>query len=52
MSEWTSADGTVWRDVPVKTDGKGGSETHAVMGTGRYVRDVRMQGTARGTAYG
>src|SRR3954447_20744516 len=45
----TSTDGTAWTTVKTVTNGTGGTETHAVTGSGRY---VRMNGTARGTGYG
>jgi hypothetical protein len=45
----TSTDGTTWTTVKTVANGAGGTETHAVTGTGRY---VRMYGTQRGTGYG
>jgi hypothetical protein len=45
----TSADGNTWTTVASVTDGTGGTATHTVTGTGRY---VRVNGTARATAYG
>jgi exo-beta-1,3-glucanase (GH17 family) len=45
----TSNDGTNWTTVYSTTSGNGGFDELAVSGTGRY---VRMNGTARGTAYG
>jgi F5/8 type C domain/Beta-1,3-glucanase len=45
----TSADGNAWTDIYSTTTGTGGTQTLDVSGTGRY---VRMNGTARGTAYG
>ncbi len=44
-----SPDGTTWTNLYSTTTGTGGTQTIAVTGTGRY---VRMNGTARGTAYG
>ncbi|MFP2906244.1 di-heme oxidoredictase family protein [Pyxidicoccus sp. 3LFB2] len=44
-----SNDLTTWTDVAAVTGGSGGVATHAVSGTGRY---VRMHGTARGTSGG
>ncbi|XCM83939.1 discoidin domain-containing protein [Kitasatospora sp. HUAS MG31] len=44
-----SQDGANWTTVHSTTTGTGGTETLNVTGTGRY---VRMNGTARGTAYG
>ncbi|NUR89898.1 MAG: discoidin domain-containing protein, partial [Nonomuraea sp.] len=40
-----SADGSSWADLKTITDGDGGTDTHAVTGTARY---VRMLGTQRG----
>ncbi|GAA3453136.1 discoidin domain-containing protein [Dactylosporangium matsuzakiense] len=45
----TSADGTAWTNVYSTTTGTGGVQTLNVSGTGRY---VRVNATARGTAYG
>jgi hypothetical protein len=45
----TSANGSTWTTIHTTTAGTGGVQTLAVTGTGRY---VRMNGTARGTAYG
>jgi len=45
----TSADGTTWTTLATVTDGNGNDDSVAVRGSGRY---VRIQGTARGTAYG
>jgi hypothetical protein len=45
----TSADGTNWTSIYSTTTGAGGVQTLNVTGTGRY---VRMNGTARATAYG
>src|SRR6185369_2928907 len=45
----TSTDGTTWTNIYTTTTGTGGVQTLAVSGSGRY---VRMNGTARGTAYG
>nr|WP_254553151.1 discoidin domain-containing protein [Kitasatospora sp. MMS16-BH015] len=45
----TSSDGATWTTIYSTTTGTGGTETLNVNGTGRY---VRMNGTARGTAYG
>ncbi|MEU7867454.1 discoidin domain-containing protein [Dactylosporangium sp. NPDC049140] len=45
----TSANGTTWTNVYSTTTGTGGVQTLSVSGSGRY---VRMNGTARGTAYG
>ncbi|WP_433043987.1 discoidin domain-containing protein [Dactylosporangium sp. CS-033363] len=45
----TSANGSTWTNIYSTTTGTGGVQTLAVSGTGRY---VRMNGTARGTAYG
>ncbi|MGC9665995.1 discoidin domain-containing protein [Planosporangium sp. 12N6] len=44
-----SADAATWSSVYSTTTGKGGVETLAVSGTGRY---VRLYGTARATGYG
>ncbi|GAB2820176.1 discoidin domain-containing protein [Actinoallomurus bryophytorum] len=44
-----SANGSTWTTVYSTTTGAGGTETLNVSGTGRY---VRMNGTARHTAYG
>jgi hypothetical protein len=44
-----SANGSTWSTVYSTTTGAGGTETLNVSGTGRY---VRMNGTARHTAYG
>jgi hypothetical protein len=45
----TSANGTTWTNIYSTTTGAGGVQTLAVSGSGRY---VRMNGTARATAYG
>jgi len=45
----TSSDGSTWTTVYSTTTGNGGFDELAVSGSGRY---VRMNGTARGTAYG
>ncbi|WP_232075688.1 discoidin domain-containing protein [Phytohabitans suffuscus] len=45
----TSANGTSWTTVYSTTTSTGGTQTLDVSGTGRY---VRMNGTARATAYG
>ncbi|MFF2520690.1 discoidin domain-containing protein [Streptomyces liangshanensis] len=45
----TSADGATWTDVHTTTTGDGGTDDLTVNGTGRY---VRVNGTARGTAFG
>ena len=45
----TSNDATTWTNVYSTTTGTGGTQTLAVSGSGRY---VRMNGTARATAYG
>src|SRR4051812_4008387 len=45
----TSADGNTWTTIYSTTTGAGGVQTLAVSGSGRY---VRMNGTARTTAYG
>ncbi|MEU8300082.1 discoidin domain-containing protein [Micromonospora sp. NPDC048909] len=45
----TSADGSAWTTIYSTTTGTGGSQTLDVTGSGRY---IRMNGTARGTAYG
>ncbi|MEV0616475.1 discoidin domain-containing protein [Nonomuraea sp. NPDC050404] len=44
-----SADAATWTDLATVTGGDGGTDTHTVSGTGRY---VRMLGTARATGYG
>ncbi|HVQ91068.1 MAG TPA: discoidin domain-containing protein [Mycobacteriales bacterium] len=44
-----SPDGNAWTNIYSTTTGTGGTQTLAVSGTGRY---VRMNGTARGTAFG
>ncbi|GAB3851399.1 discoidin domain-containing protein [Dactylosporangium cerinum] len=44
-----STDGTTWTTAYSTTTGAGGIQTLAVSGSARY---VRMNGTARGTAYG
>ncbi len=44
-----SADGTTWSTAHSTTTGDGGTDEIAVTGTARY---VRINGTARGTAYG
>jgi riboflavin synthase alpha subunit len=44
-----SANGTSWTNVYSTTTGTGGVQTLTVTGSGRY---VRMNGTARATAYG
>ncbi|GAB3406482.1 discoidin domain-containing protein [Flindersiella endophytica] len=44
-----SADGSTWTSIYSTTTGRGGVETLAVAGAGRY---VRMYGTARATGYG
>ncbi|MFG3053110.1 discoidin domain-containing protein [Kitasatospora sp. NPDC048239] len=44
-----SDDGANWRTLAATATGAGGTETLAVSGSGRY---VRMNGTARGTAWG
>jgi hypothetical protein len=44
-----SDDGVTWRTLATVTDGNGNDDSLAVRGSGRY---VRVQGTARGTAYG
>jgi beta-glucosidase len=44
-----SNDGTNWTSIYSTTSGKGGIETLAISGKGRY---VRMNGTARATGYG
>jgi hypothetical protein len=44
-----SADGSAWTTLVNVAGRTGGNETHAVDGTGRY---VRMYGTERGTPYG
>jgi hypothetical protein len=45
----TSNDGMNWTSIYSTTTGAGGTENLTVAGSGRY---VRMNGTARGTAYG
>jgi beta-glucanase (GH16 family) len=45
----TSADGSSWTTIYSTTTGDGGIDDLAVTGTGRY---IRMNGTARATAYG
>jgi hypothetical protein len=45
----TSTNGTSWTNITPVTAGKLGVQTLAVAGSGRY---VRMNGTARATAYG
>jgi hypothetical protein len=45
----TSNDGNTWTTVYSTTTATGGTQTITVTGSGRY---VRMNGTARGTAYG
>ncbi len=45
----TSNDGTTWTSIYSTTTGTGGVQTLNITGTGRY---VRMNGTARATAYG
>ena len=45
----TSANGSAWTTIYSTTTGAGGVQTLSVSGSGRY---VRMNGTARGTAYG
>ncbi|WP_202238352.1 discoidin domain-containing protein [Actinacidiphila reveromycinica] len=45
----TSADGTTWTSAYATTTGKGGTETVAVNGSGRY---VRLSTTRRATQYG
>jgi hypothetical protein len=46
----TSADGTTWTTIYTTTTGDGGTDDlTGLSGSGRY---VRMNGTARGTAYG
>jgi len=44
-----STNGTSWTNIYSTTTGTGGTQTLAVSGTGRY---VRVNATARGTAYG
>nr|WP_203987765.1 discoidin domain-containing protein [Virgisporangium aurantiacum] len=44
-----SGNGTTWTTVHSTTTGTGGTQTLTVTGTGRY---VRVNGTARATAYG
>jgi hypothetical protein len=45
----TSANGTTWTTIYSTTTGTGGNQALTVSGSGRY---VRMNGTARATAYG
>ncbi|GAA1034909.1 discoidin domain-containing protein [Virgisporangium ochraceum] len=45
----TSPNGSTWTTVHSTTTGTGGTQTLAVTGSGRY---VRVNGTARATAYG
>jgi hypothetical protein len=45
----TSNDGSTWTTVYATTSGNGGFDSLTVTGTGRY---VRVNGTARATAYG
>jgi hypothetical protein len=45
----TSPNGTTWTNIFSTTTGDGGIDDLAVTGTGRY---IRMNGTARATAYG
>ena len=45
----TSANGTTWTTIYSTTTGTGGNQALTVNGTGRY---IRMNGTARATAYG
>jgi F5/8 type C domain/Glycosyl hydrolases family 16 len=45
----TSPNGTTWTTIYSTTTGDGGIDDLAVTGTGRY---IRMNGTARGTAFG
>jgi len=46
----TSADGTTWTTIYSTTTGNGGADDlTGLSGSGRY---LRMNGTARGTAYG
>jgi len=45
----TSANGTTWTTIYSTTTGTGGNQTLNVSGSGRY---IRVNGTARGTAYG
>jgi beta-glucosidase len=45
----TSNDGSTWTSIYSTTTGKGGTETLAVNGSGRY---LRFYGTARSTGYG
>jgi beta-glucanase (GH16 family) len=45
----TSPDGNTWTTISSTTTGDGGVDDVAVSGSGRY---VRMNGTARGTAWG
>ncbi|MFJ2030912.1 discoidin domain-containing protein [Streptosporangium sp. NPDC087985] len=44
-----SQNGTTWTDLKTITDGRGGTETWDVTGSGRY---VRMLGVTRATGYG
>src|ERR1700756_1140401 len=45
----TSPDGTTWTTIFSTTTGTGGTQNLTVTGSGRF---VRMNGTARGTAFG
>jgi hypothetical protein len=45
----TSTNGTTWTNVFTTTTGDGGADNLTVSGSGRY---VRLNGTARGTAWG
>ena len=45
----TSPNGSTWTSIYSTTTGTGGTETLNVSGSGRY---VRVNATARGTAYG
>ncbi|MDX6356084.1 MAG: hypothetical protein QOF98_2987, partial [Streptomyces sp.] len=45
----TSTNGTTWTTIYSTTTGTGGNQTLSVSGSGRY---IRVNGTARGTAYG
>jgi beta-glucanase (GH16 family) len=45
----TSPNGTTWTNIYSTTTGDGGTDDLAVTGSGRY---IRMNGTARATAYG
>jgi hypothetical protein len=45
----TSPDGATWTTIFSTTTGTGGNQTLNVSGTGRF---IRMNGTARGTAFG